>query len=355
MYHRLLKWSGVIGSLLMALAIAGMLVYSFKKPLIYVRAEGSEQTQDHRTQTGQVVFEELAPTVREDADGLCIPVASGVTQEAIHIDTDYVNHIMTITVDGMGTADLSDGVYGSLSGINRIQAADWEDQLILMVLMEDSYEYGAILENQKLLLNLKMPRELYDRIVVLDAGHGGTDTGITVNGVTESELVLDVAARVRELLLDEGIRVYMTRTDKEDPDDAARVSLANGIRADMYISLHLAGGEDYGIAARYNGTYFTPALTNAELADLLVRCTAEAVNNRGIGVFEIEKSTEGGQEEEKPEEALDQAQVPAVYLELGAPGNSDEAALLRRDDYRQDLARGIAQAILAAYGERRGY
>lgn len=352
MYHKLLKWSGIIGITTMVLAIAGMLVYSIKKPLIYVRAEGSGQPQNHTAHTGQINFEELTPTFREDADDLCIPVASGVTQEAIHIDTDYMNHIMTITVDGMRTADLSGGVYGSLHGISRIQAADWEDQLILMILMEDIYEYGAILENQKLMLTLKTPRELYDRIVVLDAGHGGTDEGITGNDVTESELVLDIAGRVRELLAEEGIRVYMTRTGKENPSGTERVSLANGMRADMYISLHLAEGEDYGISARYNGTYFTPSLTNAELADLLVRDTAKAVNNRGVGVYEIEKRTENEQDGH-PEEALFHAQVPAVFLALGAPGNRDEAALLCREDYRQDLAQGIARAILNAYAAKR--
>lgn len=353
MYRRLMKWSGIIGITTMVLAIAGMLVYSLKKPLIYVQAEGSEQTQNHTTQTGQVHFEDLTPIIREDADDLCIPVAAGVTQEAIHIDNDYRNHIMTITVDGMETADLSDGVYGSLFGIDRIQAAEWDGQLILMVLMDDIYEYGAILENQRLMLKLKAPRELYDRIVVLDPGHGGEDTGVEENSVTESELVFDVARRVREMLADEGIRVYMTRTEKENPSGTDRVLLANEMRADMYISLHLDGGDEYGIFARYNGTYFTPSLTNAELADLLVRNTAGAVNNRGIGVFELEEQAQNEQEAQQEEAALYYAQVPVVYLTLGAPGNHAEAMLLCRDDYRQDLANGIVRAILEAYEEKR--
>lgn len=351
MYHKLLRWSGIIGITIMLPAIVCMLIYSWKKPLIYVQAEGSSEMQSHKTQAGQVTFEELIPTVREDADNLCIPVASGVTQEEIHIDSDYMNHIMTITIEGMKTADLSDGVYGSLSGIDRIQTADWDGQLILMVVTDNIYEYGAILENQRLMLTLKTPRELYNRIVVLDAGHGGTDTGIEDNHVTESEFVLDIAERVRELLADEGIRVYMTRTQKENPDGTDRVLLANGVRADMYISFHLEEGEEYGISARYNGTYFIPSLTNAELADLLVRCTAEAVNNRGIGVFELEEQAQT--DEQREDAALYRAQVPAVYLTLGAPGNSAEAELLCRDDYRQDLAQGIVRAVLEAYERKK--
>ncbi len=355
MYHRLLKWSGIIGITAMVLSIAGMLVYSWKKPLIYVRAEEDDQTQ-HQTHTGQVTFDELVPVQKEDADNLCIPVAAGVTQEAIHIDSDYMNRIMTITIDGMGTVDLSDDVYGSLTGINRIQTADWKGQLIMMIVMDDVYEYGAILENQRLMLTLQAPREIYERIVVIDAGHGGSDTGVRANGIAENECVLDIAERVRELLVDEDIRVYVTRTEKENPGLQNRVLLANDVRADMYISLHLADGDAYGISARYNGTYFTPSLTNAELADLLVRRTAEAVNNRGVGVFTLEKLPEGAEQIEEgaePEGAeLYHAQVPAVYLVLGALGNDDEARLLGRDDYRQDLAAGIAQAVLEAYGRK---
>lgn len=355
MYHKLLKWSGIIGITAMVLSIACMLVYSWKKPLIYVRAEGSEQTQSD-VHTGQITFAELAPVQKEDADNLCIPVAAGVTQEDIHIDSDYMNQIMTITVNGMGTADIADGVYGSLGGIKRIQIADWEGQLIMMVVMDDVYEYGAILENQRLMLTLQEPKDMYERIVVLDAGHGGPDTGVEANGVAENELTFDVMERVRQILADEDIRVYVTRTEKDNPDDADRVFLANGVRADMYISLHLAEGDAYGIYARYNGTYFTPSLTNAELADLLVRRTAEAVHNLGIGVFTLEKVPEAaGQTEDDalPEGAeLYHAQVPAVYLVLGAPGNQDEAQLLCRDDYRQDLAEGIAQAILEAYEKK---
>lgn len=222
MYHRLLKWSGIIGITAMVLSIAGMLVYSWKKPLIYVRAEEDDQTQ-HQTHTGQVTFDELVPVQKEDADNLCIPVAAGVTQEAIHIDSDYMNRIMTITIDGMGTVDLSDDVYGSLTGISRIQTADWKGQLIMMIVMDDVYEYGAILENQRLMLTLQAPREIYERIVVIDAGHGGSDTGVRANGIAENECVLDIAERVRELLVDEDIRVYVTRTEKENPGLPPRV------------------------------------------------------------------------------------------------------------------------------------
>lgn len=351
MYNKLMKWAGIIGIAVMALAVAAMLVYSYKKPLVYVQAadDGGGPDYGNNIQASFGEPKELAPTLKEDAENICIPVTNQITQESIHIDSNYVNRTLTIMVDGMCLDDVApDKIYGSLGGVDQIQAADRDGQLIVVVFMDHIYEYEAILENQKLTLTLKTPAQIYDRIVVLDAGHGKKDRGLAANGVTESELTLDIANRVRELLAGENIRVYVTRTAQDEPDGAARIAIANDTGADMFVSLHLADGKDYGICARYNRFYFTPVLMNAELADLLVRETATAVNNRGNGVFALEHSGAAGDEDEE-EALMFGVRVPAAYLELGAPGNAAEAELLGRDDYRQDLAYGICQAILKAY------
>lgn len=349
MYNKLWKWSGTIGITVMALAIAGMLFYSWKKPLVYVQAADGSGGQGHQSHALTGRFTKLNPMAKESAENLCIPVTNQITQEFIHIDNDYVNHVVTVTLEGMCVEDVApDRIYGNLNGVSLVQAADWNGKLVVAVITDNIYEYEAILENQRLMLRLKSPSELYDRIVVLDAGHGGSDEGIAANEVSESELTLDIVSRVRELLSAEGIRVYVTRTAQDDPEGEKRVALANDVQADLFISLHLSQGEDYGICAWYNRSYFTPVLTNSQLADLLVRETATAVNNRGNGVYALgsDESSAGGQGHA---DLLYGAKRPAALLELGAPGNVDEARLLCRDDYRQDLALGIYNAVMAAY------
>ncbi len=356
MYDKLYRWSGIIGITVLVPVIVAMLLYSWKKPLVYVQAadDNAAGLQESDAQAGPREFEELTPVIREGAENICIPVAGTVTQESIRIENDYTDHVITVAIDGMSLADLaSDQVYGSLAGISYTQAADWDGRLILAVVTDNIYEYEAILENQKLTLTLKEPKELYERIVVLDAGHGGLDHGIEANRISESELTLDIAGRVRELLAAENIRVYVTRGAHDDPPGEKRIALANDAGADLFVSLHLAEGTDYGIRAFYDGVYFIPALTNVEFADLLVRETATAVNNRARGVSALGSGESGEAEaaEADPQAAalLYDAELPAVYLELGAPGNVREAALLGREDYRQDLAYGIYQAILKAY------
>src|SRR5262249_39670462 len=83
-------------------------------------------------------------------------------------------------------------------------------------------------------LGLKLSR------VVIDAGHGGYDTGtVGQHGYTEKELVLDVAQRLKQLIETElGAEVVMTRTnDNFDPLED-RTSIANQQQADLFISIH---------------------------------------------------------------------------------------------------------------------
>jgi len=83
-------------------------------------------------------------------------------------------------------------------------------------------------------LGLKLSR------VVIDAGHGGHDTGsVGPAGYAEKELVLDVAKRLKQLIETEiGAEVVMTRTDDSFVPLEARTALANDQQADLFISIH---------------------------------------------------------------------------------------------------------------------
>ena len=76
-------------------------------------------------------------------------------------------------------------------------------------------------------------------LVVLDPGHGGPDPGaIGVNGLRESEIVLDVSKKVGAYLSQKGVRVRLTRSTEKDLDLPPRVKIANNLRADAFVSIH---------------------------------------------------------------------------------------------------------------------
>lgn len=79
---------------------------------------------------------------------------------------------------------------------------------------------------------------LSGRIIVIDPGHGGTDTGAVGKFVRESELNLKVALYLREMLEECGATVVMTRASDIDVDLKYRADLANRVDGDLFVSIH---------------------------------------------------------------------------------------------------------------------
>ena len=106
---------------------------------------------------------------------------------------------------------------------------------------------GNIKANQNLIYKkknnydyLKLPEVKRNKFeVVIDPGHGGPDPGaIGIGGIRESDIVLEISKIVEKLLTEKGVKVRLTRKNDVDLDLPFRVSLANNINADIFVSIH---------------------------------------------------------------------------------------------------------------------
>lgn len=84
-----------------------------------------------------------------------------------------------------------------------------------------------------------MVRARAHMIVVLDAAHGGTDTGKTANGKMEKSMALALCNKMMQLAPDYNMEVRLTRTEDRYMEPSERQDIANAINADMLISLHI--------------------------------------------------------------------------------------------------------------------
>lgn len=84
---------------------------------------------------------------------------------------------------------------------------------------------------------------LKGKIIVVDAGHGGSDAG-AVGNITEKEQNLQVALNLGQRLKEEGATVILTRADDRWMSLQQRVAIANNNRADMLVSIHHNGSND---------------------------------------------------------------------------------------------------------------
>lgn len=211
--------------------------------------------------------------------------------------------------------------------------------------------------------------------IVIDPGHGGHDPGAQANGVKEADLVLDVALRLRDLLMEQpGMEVVLTRDRDVFIPLEDRTAIARQQHADLFLSIHAnasprpatRGIETYvlnysvhpeaqAVAARENASSSKSmnelrdlvdqiALNNKlqesrELATMvqtsLVRSLrARSSETRDLGV------------KEAPFVVLIGAEMPSVLTEISFLTNRAEATLLREDAHRQRIAAALAEAVL---------
>lgn len=205
-----------------------------------------------------------------------------------------------------------------------------------------------------LLANLLFANEaapqLADKIIIVDAGHGGVDTGANRPGIVEKDINLAVALRLKTILNHYGAKVVLSRqTDIElstECDDekvrgryhrdlAARIELVEESDADLFISIH---ANAVGNAKRHGAEVFYYA--KSEQGKLL----ANAIQTELHTITHTPSAASPGNYF-----VLRRNKIPAALIEIGYITNPDEKRLLQNEAYQQKLAETIALGICNYY------
>ncbi len=186
------------------------------------------------------------------------------------------------------------------------------------------------------------------RVIILDPGHGGNDSGLSgAGGLMEKNLSLALALRVRDRLKQlSGQTVVLTREEDRDMSCKERSILANQQKGDLLVSLH--AGVSYSPAARGIEAFCAAPRTD----DSHVRKSYLAPSHRCAENILSEISAQTGAPSrgvrEMPLRILRETAMPGVLLEIGCLTNSEDAAALSSEEYQAKLAEGIAQGIVKA-------
>jgi N-acetylmuramoyl-L-alanine amidase len=199
-----------------------------------------------------------------------------------------------------------------------------------------------------------------DRVIVIDPGHGGANTGThsVLDGRFEKEFTLDLALRLKPLLEAGGWTVYLTRDSDTFVPNPYRVVFARQHHADLFISLHFnsaapdtkqAGLETYcftptGIPSTVTRGYSDPWTEKLSSNDFDAQNLQLAVNLQGALLHAIGMKDRGVRRA-RYIEVLRGQECPAVLIENGYLSNPAEARLIESPDYRQKLAEAVAAAL----------
>lgn len=187
-----------------------------------------------------------------------------------------------------------------------------------------------------------------EKIIVIDAGHGGFDPGaVSDSGTREDEINLKIANKLRRHLKDQGAKVVMTRkTDgalgkNKREDMKKRVEIIKNSNADIVISIHLNkfqqskyyGAQTFYMAGSQEGQKLAQCI-QTKLIDIL-----DQGNTRQIKAVSDLLILKAGQ-------------APSVVVECGFLSNPQEERLLKTDEYQEQVAWAIYCGIVDYFGDQ---
>jgi N-acetylmuramoyl-L-alanine amidase len=219
------------------------------------------------------------------------------------------------------------------------------------------------------------------RRVVVDPGHGGSDPGAMMRGLREKDITLDIARRLAALLRTAGFEVVLTRDADETLTLHQRVQTANAARGDIFLSIHVnsiptpdrRGVETYVLGptsdphierlagAENSGSGYSLADFRKLLEGVYVdvrhdesRRFAQAVQGTMFAALRrVNAELEDRSVKQAPFVVLVGTEMPGVLTEVSCISNEEDAALLKRPEYRESIAQALAAGV-RGYAAARG-
>ena len=308
------------------------------------------------------------PRIAEGADETRVTLVAGRAAQARVVSRDREHFRLWLPGAPAGGSPDSLAAGGRVRGVRRLPAGEgvtWEFALAPQVTgwslatapSQDAlalvFGSGAGLERFSA-SGPSGPRSL--RVVVIDPGHGGDDTGVTVPGVAEKDLTLQLARLLAaELEHRAGARVVLTRDSDRPLAQPERAEIANRARADLVVSLHFDGA---ALTTAHGATAWCPPVADTDPdaeGQLLVpwrdvagrwsgssRALADAVAGgleaRGLGPSRVRERTPV---------ALLGVNAPGIALECATLTSAPDLVRVTAPEGLRDLAQAIADGIVA--------
>lgn len=277
----------------------------------------------------------------KNANVLFLDKKDKIDTGSVKFEDHYLDGYFDVTLPGDYESDYGYGTY-DVKGtvVENIEVSTKGVNTTFRFKQNRISAYEVTDEGDSYAIRVKNPKEVYDKVLLLDAGHGGKDPGTSGNGMQEKNLNLTIAQKIAQKLQGSGIKVYMTRDSDVYPENSTRAKTANDI-ADLMVSIHMNSGPEtangtetlYQVHANDNGA----RLTSKQLAEILQGKVVSATGNTNRGaklwtdVLILNRTT-----------------VPSVIVEVIFITNTGDALKISNPAYQDQVAQAIADGIQEA-------
>lgn len=217
--------------------------------------------------------------------------------------------------------------------------ANEDDSAELMLTLDTVYEPSLFEDDDYYYISLRKPHDIYDKVIVLDAGHGGKDPGsFSLDGeVAEKKVNLSIVNAMKKYFDKQSdIKVYYTRTTDTTTYLRSRADLANDLDADLFVSVHNNAyftGDVYGSEVLYDEK--DKSGRSKEIAGKLLTGMTEALGTKyrgldaGSSIYVIHHTG-----------------MPSVLVETGYLTNNSDLSILQDKEKIDAVAERMCSIIL---------
>ncbi len=220
----------------------------------------------------------------------------------------------------------------------------------------DLHERAAFeLKNNDKIITLRLfrPKEatgrLANKVIVVDPGHGGSETGTKWGDIIEKNLNLKVSRHLASFLTAEGASVIMIRDDDSTVPLLSRPETANQSKADLYISVHVNSNRTAGSVSGGITFYHMQDSVSMLLAQCVQTEIAKVSKLPDMGVWSDSRIYK-----RKGFAVLRGASMPAILIELGFINHPTDRKRLAQADFHESAARAIVDGVKVFLGDNSG-
>lgn len=315
-------------SVMVFVIVAALLFFIYRGDITVMAESRAEKGAFNRNNEDEMVSELIS-----DRSGyLRIPLPDTVEESDITVSDEPFKKLIFVRINGVDEDYYKDNfLSGDMTGIKDVRygyqdgvfTVELETEKIRVPVTE--YVRGGYF------IKVASPAKSYDRVVVIDSGHGGDDPGSVVYGIEEKKITENVALKLRDKLTSKGAKVYLILRDDPMATDEYIAGIADETDADVLLTLHTGADANTRIT---KGVSAKATFDIKEKAEILTRMLSEACDQKDLGLSN-----------ERLSGVAEITASPCIWLKLGVITNKEEALKMDSEEYQEKAADTITEFI----------
>ena len=314
-----------------------------------VSSSSSNSSSPSTPTTGQVVAPKTKITAGSSNYSVRIKKPSGLSSAAVTSEDDYWNKRLILNINGNYKTHFSSSSNRNIKDSLSYSVSYTGGKTKIYLTTSSIKGFSITQDSSYIYVKYAAPKTMFSRVIVVDAGHGGSDSGAVGNGLYEKNMTLSIVLKMKYYFdRNSNYKVYYTRLSDWYPGIKERYTFSNNIHPDRFVSVHINSFKKK--SANGTETLYNPKGKNSS-SPYSISCKnfASSVHKKVLAAtkFTDRKLTQRIPGSGAGVGVLSYSNTAATLGEVGFITNSSDAAFMK-NNYTK-IGKAFYDGILASF------